>query len=290
MEQSQHIGMSLLSPAKVNLFLRINGKRPDGYHDLVTLMCSISLYDTISLSFSTQQKIVVTCSDPQIPQNASNLAHRAASCFLNAHTIGKRAGVDIHIIKKIPVAAGLGGGSSNAATVLLGLNQYYEYPFSEEQLLAMALSIGADAPFFVYGKPAIARGIGDRLEAYTDIAPYHVVLIFPGFGVSTAMVYANLNLGLTKCKKTITSSLLKQQGFDAKNHLCNDLENVTSSRYPIVSHIKKILLEYGAVGALMSGSGPTVFGLFSNLTTAQNAANAMSQNTKWQVFLADLLL
>ena len=291
MNKPENIGMTLLSPAKVNLFLKIIGKRPDGYHDLVTLMCPITLYDRISFTFTFEtKKITITCSDPQIPQNESNLAYRAASCFLNTYPLGQGESVDIHISKQIPVSAGLGGGSSNAATVLLGLNQYCGYPFSEEKLLSMGLSIGADVPFFIHGKPTIARGIGEKLETFTGLIPHYIVLVFPGFGVPTSMVYANLNLALTNCKKTITCSVLKQRGFNAEQHLCNDLESVTASRYPIIFSIKESLSNHGAIGALMSGSGPTVYGLFSDLTLAQNAADAMSRNKKWQVFLVDMLL
>jgi len=289
MDDLKNMEKILSSPAKVNLFLKIIAKRQDGYHELETLMCPVTLYDQISFAFRTE-KIKVTCSDHHIPQNESNLAYQAASCFLNSHFPGQEVGVHIHIHKQIPISAGLGGGSSNAATVFLALNQYYDYPFSEEKLQSMGLSIGADVPFFIFGKPAIARGIGEKLEMFYGLLPHHIVLVFPGFGVPTSMVYTNLNLALTNCKKTITSSLLKKKGFNAEQHLCNDLESVTASRYPIIFSIKESLLNHGAIGALMSGSGPTVYGLFSDLTLAQQAVDTMSRNKKWQVFQADMIL
>ncbi|MEE8400357.1 MAG: 4-(cytidine 5'-diphospho)-2-C-methyl-D-erythritol kinase [Desulfobacterales bacterium] len=280
--------MTLLSPAKINLFLQVTGKRPDGYHDLVSLMCPVSLYDEISLTFE-RPTTTVTCSIPELPRDRRNLAYQAAERFFKA--MDTAAGVDIVIEKRIPVAAGLGGGSSNAAAVLLGLNRHYDTPFSEAHLMKMGLSIGADVPFFIYGRPAIATGIGEQIEPYHGLTtPSPVVLVFPGFGVSTEMVYNNLTLGLTNCEETITCTCLKQQDFNAEDHLYNDLESVTVSKYPAILSVKEVLLRHGAKGALMSGSGPTVFGIFSEPGLAQNAAKIISENRKWQVFLAELLI
>ena len=277
--------MKLVSPAKINLFLQVTGKRPDGYHNLITLMCAIRLFDTISLTFDAS-RISVTCTDPQIPTDQTNLAYIAADRFLKYLNI--REGVRIAIDKRIPVAAGLGGGSSNAAAVLRGLNRHFGCPLSDEALRSMGLSIGADVPFFINQKPSIASGIGEEVEPYPNLDPYPIVLIFPGFGVSTASVYNNLNLGLTNCKKTISCSLLKYQEFDAKHHLCNDLEPVTISRYPVIQSAKEALLENGAIGALMSGSGPTVFGIFPDPDMASKASHCLSRNLHWQVMATDI--
>ena len=279
--------MKLLSPAKINLFLHITGKRPDGYHDLVTLMCCIGLYDTVFLLLGAN-KITVTCDDPKVPADETNLAFRAASLFFK--TLKKNEGVAITIEKKIPVAAGLGGGSSNAAAVFLGLNHYYGDPFSQDELISMGISIGTDVPFFIYRKPAIASGIGDKLETYEGLAQFQIVLVYPGFSVSTAEVYNNLNLDLTKCKKKLNYLSPKKKVFDVGYHLCNDLETVTASRYPDIFAAKEALLSYGARGVLMSGSGPTVFGLFSDSDKARRAEHALSQNSRWQVFLVDMLV
>jgi len=279
--------MELLSPAKINLFLQVTGKRPDGYHTLISLMCAVSLYDRVSLTFGVPTT-TVTCSNPEIPGDERNLAYRAAGCFLGAMDIPD--GVRIAIDKQIPAAAGLGGGSSNAATVLLGLNRHYDTPFSERELMAMGLSIGADVPFFIHRKPAIASGIGEILEPYEGLTPHPVVLIFPGFGVSTKTVYNNLSLGLTNSEETVTYVCLKQQGFRAKDHLRNDLEPVTVAMRPAVLSVKEALLHHGAEGALMSGSGPTVFGIFSEPLLARNAAENIAENERWQVFSADLLI
>jgi 4-diphosphocytidyl-2-C-methyl-D-erythritol kinase len=278
--------MKILSPAKVNLFLKILGKRIDGYHELMTLMCCIGLYDTVSLDVG-DTNIAVSCDHPLVPNDESNLAFVAAHLFFK--TLKKNEGVKIFIQKQIPVAAGLGGGSSNAAAVLLGLNRYYGYPFSKEDLLSMGLSIGADVPFFIFQRPAIATGIGEKLKAYPGLENLWILLVSPGFSVSTAEVYKKLNLGLTKCKKKLKSFLLNNQRFDPRCHLCNDLEAVTASKYPVINTVKKALLSHGALGALMSGSGPTIFGLFSDSDGALQANHALFRVYGWKMYLADMI-
>jgi 4-diphosphocytidyl-2-C-methyl-D-erythritol kinase len=278
--------MKIFSPAKINLFLQVLGKRPDGYHDLMSLMCCIGLYDTVSLTFGVKN-ITVSCHHPGVPEDDKNLAFGAAHLFLK--TLNKNEGVKIVIQKQIPVAAGLGGGSSNAAAVFLGLNRYYGYPFSTEELMSMGLSIGADVPFFIFQKPAIATGIGEKLEAYQNLKNLKILLVFPDFSVSTADVYKKLNLGLTKCEKKLKSFLLNKQRFDPRYHLCNDLEAVTASTYPVIKTVKEALLSHGALGALMTGSGPTIFGLFSDSNAALKASQALFRIHKWETYLADMI-
>ena len=277
--------MKLLSPAKINLFLNVTGKRPDGYHELFSLMCCLDLIDTIFLQFGLKT-IQIESSHPQIPLDDTNLAHRAATVFFNALNVND--GLKISIDKSIPVAAGLGGGSSNAASVLKGLNQHYGNPFSRNQLMSMGLGLGADVPFFIFGKPAIASGIGEKLEAYPGHLPFHFLVVHPGFRVSTREVFQNLNLGLTKCEKKIKKPFSVKIGFNPGLHLCNDLESVTASEYPVITSIKEQLLIHGALGALMSGSGPTVFGLFSDSDTAERAKQAIAENAGWDAFVCDI--
>jgi len=279
--------MKILSPAKINLLLHVTGKRPDGFHELFTLMCCIGLYDTVSLFFD-RKETTVTCLYPKVPQNEQNLAYRAARCFFKA--LGREASVRIVIDKQIPVAAGLGGGSSNAAAVLSGLNRYYHFPFTRNELMVMGFSLGADVPFFLFGKPAIATGIGEKLELYEGLAPFKVLLINPGFCVSTAEIYKNLNLGLTNYKNKNTHKSFKKKGFNVKKHLCNDLEAVTLEMYPGIQTLKKALLKVGANGTLMSGSGPTVFGLFSDRDRAQKAYASLSKKDQWQLYLVDMIV
>jgi len=230
----------------------------------------------------------VTCNHPQVPQNEKNLAYKAAVCFF--HALKKQEQVKIFIDKHIPVSAGLGGGSSDAAAVLSGLNRHYGSPFSRKALMAMGLSLGADVPFIIYRKPAIATGIGENLKSYEGPLPFRILLVYPGFEVSTAEIYKNLNLGLTKCKNKHNGNRFTKQKFDVANHLCNDLEAVTSSMYPDVQVVKEALLRCGANGVLMSGSGPTVFGLFYDSDEAREAYDSLSPNEKWQVYLADLIV
>ena len=277
--------MKILSPAKINLFLQVTGKRPDGYHELLSLMCCVDLCDTILLQFGLKG-IRIESSHPQVPLDDTNLAHRAATVFFKALNV--KDGLKIFIDKSIPVAAGLGGGSSNAASVLNGLNQHYGHPFTRNRLMSMGLGLGADVPFFLFGKPGIASGIGEKLEAYPGPLPFHIVVVYPGFKVSTGEVFQNLNLGLTKCEKKIKGPFSMKIGFDPGLHLCNDLEIVTASEYPVITSIKEQLLNRGALGALMSGSGPTVFGLFSDFYTAESAKQAIVDNTRWDAFVCDI--
>ena len=283
--------MRILSPAKINLFLQVIGKRPDGYHELFSLMCCITLFDEILLEFGGDENIEIHCSHPNVPADETNLAYRAAEMFLNR--MGKAQGLKIELTKNIPVAAGLGGGSSNAASILLALNAHYGHPFSDTHLFEMGLKLGADVPFFVFKKPALATGIGEKLDTFKGDLPYHFLLLYPGFSVSTAETYQNLNLGLTKAEKKPTSNHLKLNRFNPARHLANDLEQVTAPKYPEIGLAKEKLLNQGAVGALMSGSGPTVFGLFNNAETAETARQSLSVDQKdqgEQLFLADPIL
>ena len=221
--------LRILSPAKVNLFLCVLGRRPDGYHDLFSLMCRIGLYDEVVLD-PAPEDTTLTCSDPALPVDDGSLALRAARRFFEA--LGRRGGVAIRLTKRIPVAAGLGGGSSNAASVLLGLNHLYGGPLAPDRLLAIGKTLGADVPFFLFQSPALASGIGDRLEAFSGIPPLAALVVSPALAVSTRMVYQNLNLRLTNSQKRPTRAHLKQSAFTPDLHLYNDLETVTLAWHP----------------------------------------------------------
>ncbi len=280
--------MKIQAPAKINLFLHVTGKRPDGYHDLFSLMCGVNLYDEITLNLGAAD-ITVACSHPMVPEDETNLAWRAARLFLSE--LGADAGLEIIIHKRIPVGAGLGGGSSDAAAVLNGLNRHYGKPFSQTKLRAMGLALGADVPFFIFQKPAIAEGVGEKLKQFQDIKPLPVVLVSPELHVSTAWVYDKLNLGLTKCKQKLKKHFfVNGQPFDMVRCLCNDLESVTMDRHSEVREAQAALMSQGAMGALMSGSGPTVFGLFTNQAQARRARKVLVQEDAWQVFQVDLLV
>ncbi len=282
--------MKISAPAKINLFLQVVGRRDDGYHELRTLMCCIGLNDTLVLHVGAARNGFI-CSNPDVPCDESNLAWKAALLFnrtLAAETAIVAQNLSIELIKRIPVGAGLGGGSSDAAAVLKGLNRYYKNPFSDAKLHTLGFSLGADVPFFIHGRPAIATGVGERLESYSQLPPWGVVVVYPGFGLSTAEVFKNLNLGLTKCEKQLRYFPFKYGKFDIARHLCNDLETVAAHRFPVIETIKKELLNQGAIGSLMTGSGSAVFGLFSDPQAAHRAGDALAGNADWQIYATEL--
>jgi 4-diphosphocytidyl-2-C-methyl-D-erythritol kinase len=276
--------MILQSPAKINLYLEITGTRPDGYHTLISLLCAIGLYDSIHLAFG-KDRIRVACSDPNVPRDETNLAFRAARLFLDASRI--QEGVQIEIDKSIPVGGGLGGGSSNAAAVLMGMNAYYGSLYSKKQLCRMGQRLGADVPFFIFGGPAVATGIGEVLKPFNKLISYPILIIYPSIAVSTAEVYRKLNLPLTKNKKINTNTIFKMNWEqNAPALLRNDLEAAASTLCPDIQTAKQALLTSGASGALMTGSGSCVFGLFEHMDQAQRAYRVISSDCpKWQVFV-----
>jgi 4-diphosphocytidyl-2-C-methyl-D-erythritol kinase len=282
--------MKIRAPAKINLFLQVLGRRDDGFHELRSLMCCVALHDTLVLDIGTARS-ELTCSDNRIPCDENNLALKAVLLFnrvLATETAIAPLNVSIELIKRIPAGAGLGGGSSDAAAVLNHLNRYYGNPLNNERLHALALALGADVPFFIHGRPAIATGVGERLEPYAGLHPWGVVVVYPGFGLSTAEVFKNLNLGLTKCEKRLRYFPFKYGKFDIVRHLCNDLETVAVHRFPVIETIKKELLNQGAMGSLMTGSGSAVFGLFSDLKAARRAADVVAGNADWQIYATEL--
>jgi 4-diphosphocytidyl-2-C-methyl-D-erythritol kinase len=282
--------LSTIAPAKINLFLHVVGKRPDGYHALRTLMCCIGLHDTLVLRMGTDRNRM-TCTEPGLPCDETNLAMRAALAFnqaLEAQTSIAAQNLSIALTKRIPVGAGLGGGSSDAAAVLSGLNQYYRHPLGPSQLHALALSLGADVPFFIDRRPAVATGIGECLAPYAGLPSWSVVVVYPGFGISTAEVFKNLNLALTKCEKQLRYFPFKYGKFDIGRHLCNDLETVAAHRFPVIDTIKKELLDRGALGSLMTGSGSAVYGLFADPDAAHRAGNDLEGHGDWQVYVTAL--
>lgn len=279
--------MKISSPAKINLFLYITGRRDDGYHELFTLMSPVGLADKVWLEFGTN-RISIHCDHLQVPCDKTNLAFRAASAFFTKTGIGD--GVGVTIKKNIPVAGGLGGGSSNAAAVLKGLNRHYQCPLSRSQLHGIAASIGADVPFFLYEAPALATGIGDILTPYPLLGQMPVIIINPLFSVSTAEIYKSYSLGLTNGKKPIKySSFTEKTTFDARLHLANDLEKVTAGRYPEIDRAKRRLKDHGATGTLMSGSGPSVFGIYSDARIARRAYRALCKSRNENIYLTELL-
>ncbi len=253
----------LQAPAKVNLHLKIAGKRADGYHDLDTVMQKLDLTDIVRLALAENPGINLSCLGTDLPEDSSNLVWKAADAFLKETGLEGKVGVRIVLEKKIPIAAGLGGGSSDAASVLKGMNRLVASGLSEDKLLILARSLGADVPFFVVSEPAVrATGIGDKMRSWPSLSGCSLLLVNPGFSVATAWVYKNFTLTRVDKDSNLSDSRKNKTGMDRFESLVNDLERVTIVRYPELGWIKQQMIARGASGALMSGSGPTVFGIF----------------------------
>lgn len=279
---SKH-SLVLQAPAKLNLCLYVVGRRSDGYHELLSLMCCVALYDRLQLHIGASAD-QIRCDHPEVPVDETNLALKAVSLFnqvLGDETKIRPQHVSIDLTKQIPVGGGLGGGSSDAAAVLKGLNRYHGHPFERERLMALAVSLGADVPFFVDRRPAVASGIGEQLEPYLGLPSLGALLVYPDFGISTAEVFKNLRLGLTKSKKKLRYLPFKNGKFSANHHLHNDLEAGVIRRWPVIAKIKKMLQDQGAIGSLMTGSGSTVFGLFRDEAAAEKIEKELCQSEAW---------
>ncbi|MFO8165460.1 MAG: 4-(cytidine 5'-diphospho)-2-C-methyl-D-erythritol kinase [Desulfatiglandales bacterium] len=278
----KHPAVKILSPAKINVFLKITDQRADGYHELVTVFVPVALYDTLLVNRS-DNGLEVYCKGRELPRGQNNLVNRAASSFLQK--TGIKEGVKITLIKKIPISSGLGGGSSNAAATLKALNQLWSNPLSKEDLERIALSLGADVPFFLLQKPSIARGIGEILQPIENFPSLWYVIVSPNLMISTAWAYQETNLTLTKNRKKNIISSFQKNSFDIPKLLFNDLEEVTFKKYSFLSSIKESLLKVGALGALMTGSGPSIFGLFDSAKKAQEAGKILESYDKGDVFV-----
>jgi 4-diphosphocytidyl-2-C-methyl-D-erythritol kinase len=264
------------SPCKVNLLLNILGKRSDGFHELETLMHPVNLCDRLSFE-RVGDGIALTCNEPSLPVDPTNLVYRAAEAFFNATKI--QAGVRVHLEKEIPMAAGLGGGSGNAATTLLGLNELFGHPLGAEKLEQLAASLGSDVNFFLQKKPALAMGRGEKVKS---VGPFPALrgpaflLIHPGFGISTAWAYQNLGRFPSTLKgrpgraEELVSLLTAGQLSNAAKEFYNSLEAPALDKFPILAVIQEFLRENGAAASLMSGSGSTTFAIASSVNTAES--------------------
>ncbi|MEE9543905.1 MAG: 4-(cytidine 5'-diphospho)-2-C-methyl-D-erythritol kinase [Thermodesulfobacteriota bacterium] len=281
------------SPAKINLLLRVLRKRDDGYHDILSVIQPIGLYDEISIETGAGEGISVGCDSPEVPVDRTNLAYIAAEFFLKI--TGFKSSVSIQITKNIPVGAGLGGGSSDAASVLLGLNELLKAGLSRKRLMEIAAELGSDVPLFILKGPVVATGRGELLRRI-ELPSYQYVLINPGFSVSTAWAYANLDLtnrgednNLIYSEEPSEAEEVFADVDKLSESLANDLEAVTAPEHPEISRVKGMLIELGACGALMSGSGPTVFGVFKSRDTAMRAFDTLkgSMDERFSIFIAE---
>lgn len=283
--------LSFKTPAKINLGLFILRKRPDGYHELETLFQMVGLYDEMEMERLPSPGIEFHCDHPDIPSDDANLAVQAARLLWETFPDRVRGGVRIKLNKVIPSGAGLGGGSGNAAGTLMGLNALWDLRLTRQELIQLAPKLGADVAFFLSTPCALGTGRGERLTPAQPAKKFYALLVFPRFQIATAWVYKNLNLELTKKENNISilrKFLSQSEIANLGDSLRNDLESVVIPKYPVVQTLKDELRARGAQGALMSGSGSTVFGIFENLARAQNArANLKRENR--DIFLTETI-
>lgn len=260
---------------KVNLLLNILGKRPDGFHELETLMQPIAIQDMLRFE-RIPYGIEFTCSNPALAAGTANLVHRAAELFLKA--AGVQEGVRAHLEKHIPIASGLGGGSGNAATTLLALNELFGSPLPLNRLFALAVELGSDVPFFLQCQPALATGRGEKIEPIPALAGLKnsaFLLVHPGFGVSTPWAYKELARfpevlnGRAGRARELAQLLNGGNVSLAAQHFYNSLEVPVLEKYPLLEIYQEFLVSEGAIGALMSGSGSTTFALVGDLAAAE---------------------
>jgi 4-diphosphocytidyl-2-C-methyl-D-erythritol kinase len=269
--------VTLISPSKVNLFLEVLGRRDDGYHEICSIVALTELCDTIILERRTCG-ITISVRDPRVPSGPDNLCHRAADLLLR-HS-GVHGGVSIRIEKHIPVAGGMGGGSSNAAATLWGLNLLYDLGWPREELTHLGSELGSDVPLFFCRGAAFIRGRGERVEELAALTPRWLVIANPGIEVSTASVYRRLRLPLTSEKAGFTMRDLVDTGQEeaALAHCFNRLEDVVLEAYPLVASLKQRLALLGASPVLVSGSGPTVFGIMREADMAKRVASSLVES------------
>lgn len=282
--------LKLKAPGKVNLRLDVLGRRPDGYHDLRMLNSMVNVFDEIDIDIVDRGITVICEDDPQVPSGEDNIVYRAAKEIM-AYS-NKNVGVEIRIKKRIPSSAGMGGGSSNAASVILGLNQMLRINLSVEKLMKIGLRFGADIPFFLSGAAAaFATGIGENVAKIKKLPKMPMVIVTPNLSVATKAIYekyqSNGN-GRGKSEEEIPKEFTTKKAVI--KFLNNDLESVTTKQFPIVSEIKELLVKYGAMAAQMTGSGPSVFGIFPDKDKADKAVKKLSSKVEehqWKVFLAE---
>ncbi len=252
------------APAKINLGLSIAGKRPDGYHDIISVFQTVNLIDTLRLSTGSEKRLV--CNNRDIPDGPENLVLQAEKLFFELHDISEN--IQYTLDKRIPVGAGLAGGSSDAAAALRGLRSYYGLDISDNKLKDMAAELGSDIPFLINGGTAVVSGRGEIIREIEWPFDFTYVIVYPGFGVSTAWAYGNLDLAEcgSEAYRAVTDQLIGGDlgADDLLQALSNDFEPTVFKEYPVLAEIKKRLLEYGADASFLTGSGSSVLGVFGN--------------------------
>ena len=279
--------MRLRAMAKINLGLDVVGKRTDGYHEVKMVMQTIKMYDQLDIEMSQEAGIRMETNLSFLPVNENNLVCKAAKLLMDEFDI--RQGLDIRLKKVIPVAAGMAGGSADAAATMVGVNRIFRLGLSMQELMDRAVAIGADVPYCIMRGTALAEGIGEELTALPDAPQCYVLIGKPPISVSTQFVYGNLKVDEISNHPdmdTLISAIKDNDFYKMANNLGNVLEEVTIPHHPVIAQIKQEMLDNGAVGALMSGSGPTVFGLFDDKEKAIAARDFLRESRlARQVFL-----
>lgn len=276
------------SYAKINLTLDVLSKRENGYHDIKMIMQTVSLFDLIILD-KTDNGISISTNLRYLPNNDKNIAYKAADAFFNK--TGIQSGIKIMIHKNIPVAAGLAGGSGNCAAVLTAMNMLYNSPLTTEELIQIGSNLGADVPYCFNGGTQLAEGIGEILSPLSPMADAYILLVKPPVNVSTGAIYNEIDIAPIQLRPDTDAMINALSGGNINEiaaNLCNVMESVTEKMYPIIGGIKKKMIMNGALGAVMSGSGPTVFGIFDDFNKAKNSADSFSLQFK-DVFLTRTL-
>ena len=282
--------ISLKALAKINLGLDVVRRREDGYHEVRMIMQTIHLYDRLNIKRTKESGIQIQTNLSFLPVNENNLIYKAAKLLMDEFSITD--GVSVKLDKRIPVAAGMAGGSTDAAAMLFGMNRLFSLGLTKRQLMERGVQIGADVPYCIMRGTALAEGIGEELSQLPPMVKCPVLIAKPSISVSTKFVYQNLKLDDATIHPDIDrliDDIRAKNLYDIAAHMGNVLETVTIPNYPVIDEIKKHMLSHGAVGAMMSGSGPTVFGLFDDEATAKKAYKAMrSSHLARQVYLTSV--
>ncbi|ONI40686.1 4-(cytidine 5'-diphospho)-2-C-methyl-D-erythritol kinase [Candidatus Epulonipiscium fishelsonii] len=271
--------ITLRAKAKINISLDVIGKRENGYHDLRMIMQTINLHDTIYIKKTKSPKIQINTNIPWLPIDDKNIAYQAVQVFLRETKLPY--GVYIDIFKRIPISAGLAGGSTDAAAVLVGLNKIFKTRFSKRKLMKLGVQLGADVPFCILRGTALAEGIGEVLTPLPPLPYTYILLVKPNISVSTSVVYQTLSVQNIKKHPKTDEILNAIKCKDTKfifNNMENVLQEVTIPLYPEIERIKKDMLRQGAIASMMSGSGPTVFGIYKNNNECIKVANHFKEN------------
>ncbi|KXZ38887.1 4-diphosphocytidyl-2-C-methyl-D-erythritol kinase [Alkalithermobacter thermoalcaliphilus JW-YL-7 = DSM 7308] len=275
------VGVKLKSRAKINLSIDVVGKREDGYHFVEMIMQTIDLYDSIYIEEICEDKIIIHSKNKCVPLDENNIMHKAADMIKKKFNIEK--GIKINLEKNIPIAAGMAGGSSNAAAVLVGLNTLWNLNMNEQDLLDLGLKLGADVPFCIKGGAALAEGIGEKLTPIDTVEGIFILICKPDISVSTKDVYKQLDMSIVNERpntQKILNYIKEKDILGLSSNMKNVLESVTEKKYPVIRKIKDEMLKNGALGSMMTGSGPTVFGIYKDKEKANYAKDILKNNYK----------